>query len=174
MRAWYVLPEIIQRPVIICLWGLTGTGKTQLMRLLAQRLGFYDRFIEVQMDGFSHGSGYWRSSISGMLGDSGVEEGEPGILLLDEFQRFRTMNDQGADIKVERYQDVWALLSYCRLPPVLSFMQSTSKSSLASAQYERSMSAAGCRRSQGRDGWRIGVGCRNKAAKPPRQFELRP
>ncbi|TWO70699.1 AAA family ATPase [Caenimonas sedimenti] len=136
VRAWYVLPEIVQRPVIVCLWGLTGTGKTQLVRLLAQKLGFYDRFVEVQMDGFSHGSGYWVSSISGMLAESGVEEGQPGILLLDEFQRFRTMNDKGADIKVERYQDVWALLSDGRLPPQLSFMNDL-ESSLASAEYGR-------------------------------------
>ena len=119
VRAWYVLPEVVQRPVIVCLWGLTGTGKTQLVRLLAQKLGFYDRFVEVQMDGFSHGSGYWSSSISGMLADSGIEEGAPGILLLDEFQRFRTINDKGDDLKVQRYQDVWALLSDGRLPPML-------------------------------------------------------
>ncbi|HVE52486.1 MAG TPA: AAA family ATPase [Ramlibacter sp.] len=136
VRAWYVLPEIIQRPVIVCLWGLTGTGKTQLVRLLAQKLGFYDRFVEVQMDGFSHGSGYWRSSISGMLSDSGIEEGAPGVLLLDEFQRFRTMNDKGADLKVERYQDVWALLSDGRLPPMLSFMNDL-EASLAGAEYDR-------------------------------------
>jgi ATP-dependent Clp protease ATP-binding subunit ClpA len=37
MRAWYVLPQIIRRPVIICHWGLTGTGKTQLTRRLAQK-----------------------------------------------------------------------------------------------------------------------------------------
>ena len=36
LRAWYVMPELIKRPVIICLWGLTGTGKTQLTRLIAQ------------------------------------------------------------------------------------------------------------------------------------------
>ena len=28
LRAWYVLPQLISRPVVICLWGLTGTGKT--------------------------------------------------------------------------------------------------------------------------------------------------
>lgn len=123
VRAWYVLPELVQRPVIVCLWGLTGTGKTQLVRLLARKLGFYDRFVEVQMDGFSHGSGYWESSVSGMLSDSGIAEGEPGILLLDEFQRFRTLDDRGRDVKVERYQDVWALLSDGRLPPQLSFMR---------------------------------------------------
>lgn len=136
VRAWYVLPEIIQRPVIVCLWGLTGTGKTQLVRLLAQKLGFYDRFVEVQMDGFSHGSGYWSSSISGMLAESGIEEGAPGILLLDEFQRFRTINDKGADLKVERYQDVWALLSDGRLPPMLSFMNDL-EATLAGAEYDR-------------------------------------
>lgn len=135
LRAWYVLPQLISRPVVVCLWGLTGTGKTQLVRRLAQHLGFYDRFIEVQMDGFSHGSGYHsRGSISAMLAESGIAEGTPGILVLDEFQRFRTVDDGGHDAKVERYQDVWALLSDGRLPPALSMLGEI-ESSLAQAEY---------------------------------------
>jgi SpoVK/Ycf46/Vps4 family AAA+-type ATPase len=136
VRAWYVLPHIIHRPVIVCLWGLTGTGKTQLTRSLAQKLEFYDRFVEVQMDGFSNGTS-WRSSdsISAMLAESGVAEGEPGILVLDEFQRFRTVSDQGKDVAVKRYQDVWQLLSDGRLPPSLSFLQEL-ESSLAYSLYE--------------------------------------
>ncbi|WP_254774738.1 AAA family ATPase [Polaromonas sp. YR568] len=136
IRAWYVLPHIIRRPVIVCLWGLTGTGKTQLTRSLAQKLGFYDRFVEVQMDGFSNGSS-WRSadSISAMLAESGVAESEPGILVLDEFQRFRTVDEKGKDFAVKRYQDVWQLLSDGRLPPSLSFLQEL-ESSLAYSQYE--------------------------------------
>ena len=135
LRAWYVLPKLINRPVIICLWGLTGTGKTQLTRSIAKKLAFYDRFVEVQMDGFSNGSGYRASSISGMLSNSGIEEGEPGILVLDEFQRFRTVSAKGEDIKVERYQDVWTLLSDGRLAPALSFM-STLEYSLADSEYD--------------------------------------
>ena len=135
IRAWYVLPQLISRPVIVCLWGLTGTGKTQLVRRLAQHLGFYDRFIEVQMDGFSHGSGHHsRGSISAMLAESGIAEGMPGILVLDEFQRFRTVDNGGNDAKVERYQDVWALLSDGRLPPALSMLGEI-ESSLAYAEY---------------------------------------
>lgn len=136
IRAWYVLPHIIRRPVIVCLWGLTGTGKTQLTRSLAQKLGFYDRFVEVQMDGFSNGSS-WRSadSISAMLAESGVAEGEPGMLVLDEFQRFRTVDEKGKDFAVKRYQDVWQLLSDGRLPPSLSFLQEL-ESSLAYSLYD--------------------------------------
>lgn len=135
VRAWYVLPELVSRPVIVCLWGLTGTGKTQLVRRLAQLLGFYDRFVEVQMDGFSNGAGWLGSSISGMLTQSGVREGEPGILVLDEFQRFRTINEKRGELKVERYQDVWALLSDGRLPPALSLLGDI-ESSIAEAAFD--------------------------------------
>jgi len=136
VRAWYVLPELVSRPVIVCLWGLTGTGKTQLVRRLAQLLGFYDRFVEVQMDGFSNGAG-WRGaqSISGMLAQSGVREGEPGILALDEFQRFRTIDNKRSELRVERYQDVWALLSDGRLPPAFSLLGDI-ESSIAEAAYD--------------------------------------
>lgn len=135
VRAWYVLPQLISRPVIVCLWGLTGTGKTQLTRRLAQKLDFYDRFVEVQMDGFSNGSGRHASSISGMLASSDIQEGEPGILVLDEFQRYRTIDKAGDDLKVERYQDVWALLSDGRLAPSLAFMGEL-ESMFANAQYD--------------------------------------
>ena len=135
IRAWYVLPQLIRRPVIVCLWGLTGTGKTQLTRRLAQLLGFYDRFVEVQMDGFSHGASYRSSTISGMLADSGIIEGAPGVLVLDEFQRFRTVDRKGEEVKVERYQDVWSLLSDGRLPPALSALSNIERK-LADAHYE--------------------------------------
>jgi cell division protease FtsH len=136
VRAWYVLPQIVTRPVIICLWGLTGTGKTQLVRRLTQLLGFYDRFVEVQMDGFSHGASLWEpATISGMLAESNLPEGTPGVLVLDEFQRYRTINDKDQDIKVERYQDVWALLSDGRLAPSLSLLGEI-ESAIASAVYD--------------------------------------
>lgn len=136
VRAWYVLPQIVTRPVIVCLWGLTGTGKTQLVRRLTQLLGFYDRFVEVQMDGFSHGASRWApGTISGMLAQSGVPEGAPGVLVLDEFQRYRTIDDQRKDARVERYQDVWALLSDGRLPPPLSLLGEI-ESSIAMAAYD--------------------------------------
>jgi len=110
MSAWYIFPQLITRPVIINLWGMTGVGKTQLVRRIVSLLGQNDKFVEVQMDGGSAG-GYWSNTLSSILSQSSIEEGMPGILLLDEIQRFRTVDDMGNDVKVERYQDVWTLLS---------------------------------------------------------------
>ncbi|MEY4748966.1 MAG: hypothetical protein RIQ60_1180 [Pseudomonadota bacterium] len=136
VRAWYMLPELVSRPVIVCLWGLTGTGKTQLVRRLAQLLGFYDRFVEVQMDGFANGASLRSAnSVSLMLAQSGVQEGEPGILVLDEFQRLRTIDNQRAEVRVERFQDLWALLSDGRLPPALSMLGDL-EASIADAAYD--------------------------------------
>jgi len=136
VRAWYVLPQIVTRPVIVCLWGLTGTGKTQLVRRLAQLLGFHDRFVEVQMDGFSHGaSACGPATISGLLAQGGMPEGAPGVLVLDEFQRYRTVDEQRKDARVERYQDVWALLSDGRLPPPLSLLGEI-ESAIAGAAFD--------------------------------------
>ena len=137
VRAWYVLPEIIHRPVIVCLWGLTGTGKTQLTRSLAKKLAFYDRFVEVQMDGFSNDDSNARNkTISSALAESGISEGAPGILVLDEFQRYRTVDEEGNDAKALNYVDVWTLLSDGRLPPNLSFIHEL-EMTIASTQFKQ-------------------------------------
>ena len=51
ISGWYIAPEIVTRPVIINLWGMTGVGKTDLVRKLVQKLDFQQRFVEIQMDG---------------------------------------------------------------------------------------------------------------------------
>jgi len=116
LRVWYILPHCMTRPVVICLWGLTGTGKTQLVRRLAQLLGFYDRFVEVQMGGAKRRH-FYTPSIADTLSESNIDEALPGILLLDEFQHFRTITSDGQEISTDGYEDVWTLLSDGRLPP---------------------------------------------------------
>ena len=40
-----------------------------------------------------------------------INEGQPGILLLDEMQRHRTVSPNENEIKNDAYKDVWTLLS---------------------------------------------------------------
>lgn len=111
IKAWYITPEIITRPLIINLWGLTGVGKTSLIRELVNRLKFTNKFVEIQMGDDTTTSSYRMTNICGVLKQSAIGEKEAGIVLLDEFQRFRAIDSHGADVKDQKFQDIWMLLS---------------------------------------------------------------
>ena len=38
IQIWYLMPEILTRPIIVNLWGMTGVGKTDLIRKLVSKL----------------------------------------------------------------------------------------------------------------------------------------
>ena len=106
IKIWYVMPEIQTRPLIVNLWGMTGVGKTDLMRKFVRHIKFNDRFIEIQMD-ISEGRDKIQNYLEGIL-DSPEEQ---GVLLLDEIQRFRTVNEDGREIQSNKFKDLWMLLS---------------------------------------------------------------
>lgn len=111
MEVWWVMPELLRRPVIINLWGMTGVGKTDLVRRLVRALGIGDEFVEVQLTNRGSSSHPFESTINGILSDSSIEPGNRGVLLLDEVQRFRSKDSSGEDIHDYKFQDVWTLLS---------------------------------------------------------------
>jgi cell division protease FtsH len=104
---WYLTPEIQFKPLIISLWGITGVGKTDLVRTLVRLLRFTDKFIEIQMDNRSE----YNRTIESYLEGSGVDMSQPAILLLDEIQRYRTLNEQGEMVENKYFNDIWMLLS---------------------------------------------------------------
>ena len=104
---WYLTPEIQFRPLIVSLWGITGVGKTDLVRTLVKLLDFTDKFIEIQMD-VQHD---YTRNIENYLENSGVANNEPAVLLLDEIQRYRTIDEHGHMIENKHFNDIWMLLS---------------------------------------------------------------
>ena len=108
ITVWYIMPDLISRPVIVNLWGMTGVGKTDLVRCLVRELSMVDRFVEIQM---ANRSQSYHTKIKDILSSSSIEFDSTGILLLDEMQRFRTVNEGGDEIHDMDFQDVWMLLS---------------------------------------------------------------
>lgn len=105
VKVWYILPELQSRPLIVNLWGITGAGKTDLVRKFVNYLQFSDRFCEIQMDS-KEGS----ASVESYL-ENTISHNESGVLLLDEMQRFRSVNEKGEENNSTKFQDVWMLLS---------------------------------------------------------------
>jgi hypothetical protein len=106
VRVWYLMPDLMIRPVIVNLWGLTGSGKTDLVRTFVRLIKMSDSFVELQMDTESY-----IDKIQSYIEYADIQPDKPSILLLDEIQRFRTVAGDGTEITKKRLQDVWMLLS---------------------------------------------------------------
>ena len=109
IQVWYLMPELLKRPVIINLWGMTGVGKTDLVRQLVKHLHFQDRFAEIELS--NTGQTSWSSSVSAVLDDYGFHNGKPCIVLFDEIQRFNTIDSKGEALPQTKFMDFWELLS---------------------------------------------------------------
>jgi Peptidase family M41/ATPase family associated with various cellular activities (AAA) len=112
IQIWYLMPEVLSRPIIVSLWGMTGVGKTDLVRKMVNKLEYQDRFAEVELSNSESSSYYsYRSSVSGILEANGLNDGKPAIVLFDEIQRFNTLDPDGNPYPNVRFQDFWELLS---------------------------------------------------------------
>jgi Peptidase family M41/ATPase family associated with various cellular activities (AAA) len=109
IQIWYLLPEILIRPIVVNLWGMTGVGKTDLVRRLVKILDFQDRFTEVELSNVDSTS--WSSSVAAILNSNGMNDSKPAIVLFDEIQRFNTLNPDGTPIQSTKFTDFWELLS---------------------------------------------------------------
>jgi cell division protease FtsH len=117
---WYLYPEFQVRPTIINLFGLTGVGKTSLVRDLVKLLKFQNKYCEIELDNKASFSSYMESNYSftrmtstivNSLFSINLKPSDSGILLFDEIHRFRTIDKKGDYHSSEKYSDIWKLLS---------------------------------------------------------------
>jgi Peptidase family M41/ATPase family associated with various cellular activities (AAA) len=113
IQIWYLVPEILNRPIIVNLWGMTGVGKTDLIRKLVKHLDFQERFAEVELSNIDSTS--WVTSVSDVLDRNKINDGKPAIVLFDEIQRFNTLDGEGKAMPQSKFTDFWELLSDGRL-----------------------------------------------------------
>lgn len=107
ISSWLYFPEMQDRPVIVNLWGLTGTGKTSLIKRLTELIGYGDRYFAFDM-GESTGEYF-------DLADSFKDiyekcNGASFIIGLDEFQHARTINEDQEEVDKASIRAVWNLL----------------------------------------------------------------
>ncbi len=109
IQIWYLGPELLTRPIIVNLWGMTGVGKTDLIRKLVKFLDLQERFAEVELSNVDSTS--WISSVTETLERQELNDGKPSIVLFDEIQRFNTLDDEGKPLPQTKFTDFWELLS---------------------------------------------------------------
>lgn len=106
LKTFLLFPDALHKPVIINLWGITGTFKTSFIRALIKELDYTDKFVEVD-------SRELQSGITPLLGHPNADKKDiilPSIFLLDEFQNARTIDRFGND--TERADGLAELFSF--------------------------------------------------------------
>lgn len=115
---WYLTQELLTRPVVISLWGMTGTGKTSLV----------NRFIELLelKKVLNYNCGVVPKDRMNYSFDDSLEEfisnddddnmnsssdlSRNMVFVLDEFQQSRTVNADGTELERPTQQSIWSLL----------------------------------------------------------------
>lgn len=78
--SWYLFPGMQTRPVIACLWGLTGIGKSSLVKRFVELIDFTRRSFTYELNSCSRISFEDIEQISSQEGEKNF------IISLDEFQ----------------------------------------------------------------------------------------
>jgi len=107
VSSWYIFPYIQEKPVVVNLWGLTGTGKTSLINRMVEIIGFRDKHFKFDMG----------SAIENQYGivevlqeiDENIS-GTPVVITLDEFQHARSINENGEEVEKSKIRLIWQML----------------------------------------------------------------
>lgn len=117
---WYITPEIIERPVVISLWGLTGTGKTSVVRRLTSLLGLSGKtvFFDCGLEANESSSGSIADKIEEVFDcdddcdsiSSGYEKFGNAVFVFDEFQYARTLDENGHELLKSPLRPIWTII----------------------------------------------------------------
>ena len=115
---WYITPEIITRPTVISLWGMTGTGKTSIVKRLIDLLGLANKAIFFDCGEESNtGNRTVGEKINDIMSlddeeDDMMDRDSPSdlVFVFDEFQHARTLNERKEEVDKPNLRSVWNLL----------------------------------------------------------------
>ncbi|MFZ4622567.1 MAG: AAA family ATPase, partial [Bacteroidota bacterium] len=104
---WFLFPNLQDRPVIVNLWGMTGVGKSSLVKRLTQLIGFSNRYYRFDIGEKSYSEWVVKKNLTEIYDR---ENGKPVILAFDEFQHARTKDDEGKEIDQVSSRIIWEIL----------------------------------------------------------------
>ena len=104
---WWLFPEHQLRPCIINLWGMTGSGKTALVKRFAQLINYQQMLLRFDMGEFGGTSTMLKYRLTEQLIQF---HNRSPIIVLDEFQFAKTKEETGKEANNVSIRVIWDLL----------------------------------------------------------------
>lgn len=147
IESWYLFPNGQIRPTIINLWGMTGVGKTSLVKRMFELLEIKDSLYKFDVGDYaSQNNSKLSYSFSEELKNR--ERHQIGIIF-DEFQLGRTIDEMGVELEKSGLRAMWDLLDSGKI----SILQSSyygSKVFALTLKLEDCIDAGGVKASNGK------------------------
>lgn len=89
VRTWYLFPQLQTRPLTICLFGLSGIGKTSIVKRISELLDIEKDYIYFNFASISESTAW---EIEQQIEDEIANEKSNRMFVYDEFQYAATIN----------------------------------------------------------------------------------
>lgn len=107
VRSWYILSDIQEKPAVLNLWGLTGTGKTSLVLRLMELIGYEDKTFRFDL-GEKDGNRSFQNALTDLCENP---DDSPIAIILDELQHSRTIKGPfREEIENDKNRMIWELI----------------------------------------------------------------
>ena len=107
ISSWYFFPSLQNKPVIINLWGLTGVGKSSLIKRIADLISFSEKFYQFDLGATKEIEWDMKRKLQDIYENI---NGYPVIIAMDEFQHARTLDMHGNELEKSASRVIWELL----------------------------------------------------------------
>lgn len=116
---WYITPEVIKRPTIVSLWGMTGTGKTSVIKRLIELLGVDKKSIYFDCGAEADSGNRNTDIVDNICRSIGLEpedltsgntDAEDIVIIFDEFQYTKTLDEHGEELIKSNLRSIWKLI----------------------------------------------------------------
>jgi len=105
VNPWCNMAQTQERPLIVNLWGMTGVGKTSLVKRFLELWNKEEDVIHLNM-----GSKNYTRDVLNSMERMFALEGQPAVLIFDEFQHAKTMDNSGREMENPVDRMIWQLM----------------------------------------------------------------
>lgn len=115
ISTWYITPQVLERPCVVSLFGMSGTGKTSVIKELVKLLGVEENTMFFDCGTCRDDN----ASITGNICDAlGIDREDyndcqgrkDNIFVFDEFQYARTIDETGSEDIKPSLRPIWQLM----------------------------------------------------------------
>lgn len=109
VRTWYIYPQLQLRPLVVCLFGMSGIGKTSLVKRISELLDVQKDYVYFNFASISEQSSW---DVENQIEEELSNENSNRMFVYDEFQYAATINPQTGEERDNKsgLKPFWELL----------------------------------------------------------------